>query len=101
VSVLAPVPDFDAADGFLHALLGLVAADAAVRELAPQPSPPAPGPRAAVDDAGDPVLDAILGVIRLTSLASRVTSSWAAAPGDVALAPELASTSSPIEGLLR
>jgi hypothetical protein len=102
VSVLAPVPDFDAEDGFLLALLGLVAADAAVRELAPSTSPPAPGSRAAADDADDPVLDAILGVIRLTSLASRVTSSWAAArPGDVAPAPELASTSSPIEGLLR
>jgi hypothetical protein len=100
MSVLAPVPDFDAEDGFLHALLGLIAADAAVRELA-RLSPRAPGARAAVDDAGDPVLDAILGVIRLTSLASRVTSSWAAAPGDVAPAPELASTSSPIEGLLR
>jgi hypothetical protein len=101
VSVLAPAPDFDAEDGFLHALLGLVAADAAVRELVPSTSPPAPGARATVDDADDPVLDAILGVIRLTSLASRLTSSWAAAPGDVAPATELASTSSPIEGLLR
>ena len=103
MSVLAPAPDFDAEDGFLHALLGLVAADAAVRELA-QPTPPqapAPEARPAVDDAADPVLDAILGVIRLTSLASRVTSSWAAAPGDGARAPELASTSAPIEGLLR
>ena len=103
MSVLAPAPDFDAEDGFLHALLGLVAADATVRELAPSTStsPPAPWSRAAVDDAGDAVLDAILGVIRLTSLASRTTSSWATAPGAVAPAPELASTSSPIEGLLR
>src|SRR5262245_7070802 len=100
VSVLAPAPDFDAEDGFLHALLGLVAADAAVRELAPSTSPP-PGPCAAGHDAGDPVLDAILGLIRLTSLASQVASSWATAPRDVALAPELASTSAPIEGLLR
>lgn len=99
MSVLAPVPDFDAEGGFLHALLGLVAADAAVRELATSTS--TPEVRAAVDVAGDPVLDAILGVIRLTSLASRVTSSWATAPGDVAPAPEPARTSSPIEGLLR
>ena len=101
MSVLAPAPDFDAEDGFLHALLGLVAADAAVRALA-QPAPaPVPGAGAAIDDAGDPVLDAILGVIRLTSLAGQVMSSWAAAPGDAVPAPELASTASPIEGLLR
>jgi hypothetical protein len=101
VSVLAPAPEFEAEDGFLHALLGLVAADAAVRELARSLSPPVAGPRAAVDRADDPVLDAILGVICLTSLASRVASSWAAAAGDAAPAPERASTSSRIEGLLR
>jgi hypothetical protein len=100
VSVLAPAPDFDAEDGFLHALLGLVAADVAVRALA-QSTPPPPGTGAAVDDARDPVLDAILGVIRLTSLASRVMSSWAAAPRDAAPAPVLASPCSPIDGLLR
>jgi hypothetical protein len=101
VSVLAPAPDFDAEDGFLHALLGVLAADAAVRRLAPSTAPPARESRAAVDDAADPVLDAILGIVRLTSLASRLTASWAAAPGNVASVPELASTSSSIEGLLR
>jgi len=100
VSVLAPAPDFGAEDGFLHALLGLVAAGAAVRAVLPSTSPTAPGSRVAADAADDPVLDAILGVLRLTALASRVASSWAAA-GDVAPPPEPASASSPIEGLLR
>jgi hypothetical protein len=101
VSVLAPVPDFDTGDGFLHALLGLVAADAAVRALALSTLPAVPGTGAAIDEAGDPVLDAILGVIRLTSLASRVMSSWATAPDDAAPASELVSPCSPIDGLLR
>lgn len=100
MSVLAPAPDFEAEDGFLHALLGLVAADAAVRELARSMSSPVAGRRAAVDRADDPVLDAILGILCLTSLAGRVASSWAAT-AVAAPAPEPATTSSRIEGLLR
>lgn len=102
MSVLAPVPDFDAEDGFLHALLGVIAADAALRELVSSAPPPAPEAacRAARDGAGDPVLDAVLGLIRLTSLASRVTSSWADAARGAARS-EVSTTLSPIEGLLR
>lgn len=97
MSVLAPAPDFDAEDGFLHALLGLLAAAEAVRAVAQTSAVEAA--HVAVEDAGDPVLDAILGIIRLSALASQAASSWATVPREAA--PELERTASLINELLR
>jgi hypothetical protein len=98
MSVTHPEPDFQDADSFLHALLGLLAAGEELGAVLDAVEGDAPAVTPREDDA---LLHALLGLVRLRNQVIGVAESWAVdqAPPAPPATPEI--SPSPAESLLR
>jgi hypothetical protein len=73
MSILAPECDFETEDGFLHALVGLLAMDTEIRTVLAHEVDAGPEGAAVTDD---PILYAALGLIRLSAQLRTAAESW-------------------------
>lgn len=106
MSLAAPELDFEAHDGFLHAMLGLLSVRKEIESLASAAAaadrPPGDSGLVPADSGPeDAVLLALLGVLSLGGRVQRIAEAWAEEPRAEELPPRAKAPAQRVEDILR